>query len=403
MRPGSGGFYDLQKAVLEKELCASCGACAAVCPTNVIHVDADEPVPSLVISSDVGAVCGSCTLCLDVCPGSETGSGTSELRIFGRNRTVDERWGGITSRVLIGKARPTEIREAASAGGAATAMLVAALTAGRIDAALVIGRDENRPWVPVPRLVTTVEDIVSCAQANYCITPNLQLLGDTAFERVGVVGLPCQIQAIQKMRNLDALPPAALKVALLIEIACSSNTRRAGTEHLIKDRLSVPLTDVTGMRYRSGNYPGQFTAWRDNADPATLPFHELVRTFTAFKTRRCLVCPDWWSGLADVSVADGDPNIFKTSRSGEAADATSLVVTRTEAGDDLVDLAVSAATLDVFPAEFAPEKNLGLQRKRQRYNRHRRADPSAVPNPPSEEAVEPALIEDAEVIDRLSQ
>lgn len=282
-------------------------------------------------------------------------------------------------------------------------MLVTALESGQIDAALVIGRDPDRPWVPIPRIVSSVEDIVNCAQANYCITPNLQVLRDTQFERVGVVGLPCQIEAVQKMRNLDVGPPVVSKVALLIEIACSSNTRREGTEHLIEDRMRLPLTDVTGMRYRAGTYPGQFTVWRQDAEPANLPFHELVKAFTGFKTRRCLVCPDWWSGLADVSVADGDPNIFKTSQSGETPEATSLIVTRTQTGDDLVDFAVETGALDVVPAVFDPDKNLGLQRKRQRYNRHRESDPTAVPNPPSEETNTPRPMADSEVIDRLSR
>ncbi|MEV7404978.1 Coenzyme F420 hydrogenase/dehydrogenase, beta subunit C-terminal domain [Streptomyces sp. NPDC091267] len=395
-------FTDLRDSVLDADLCANCGACAAVCPENVLTVTPDQPTPVLTPGA-AEDVCGTCSLCTDVCPGRDTAVPQSEKRIFGRTREVEERWTGIVRHTYSAQAADPGVKEAASAGGAATALLVSALSRGEIDAALVVGRDAERPWVPEPKLVTTVEEIVSCAQASYCITPNLQILRDAPYDRIGVVGLACQIEAINRMRNLSEPPAVAERIAFTIEIGCASNTRREGTEHLIEDRLGLPLVDVTGMKYRAGEYPGEFTVWDREGAGHSLPFHELVLEFKKFKTFRCLACPDWWSGLADVSIADGDPNIFKTSRNTGRTEKASLLLTRTERGQALVDGAVENGDLRVTDETFIPDESLGLQRKRHRYTSYAQQHPGRVPHPPvdGEELEHP--MDDDELIESMSR
>lgn len=394
-------WQELQTTVLDASLCASCGACAAVCPPDLLTISPDVTVPSLAPGA-TGDECGTCRLCVDVCPGRDTGVAASEQRIFGRTRSAEERWTGIVRSTYSARAGDDRVRAAASAGGAATALLVSALERGVIEAALVIGRDTDRPWVPVPRLATTVDEIVSCAQASYCLTPNLQILRDAPYERIGVVGLACQIEAVHRMRNLPQPPPVAGRIAFTVEIGCASNTRREGTEHLIEKRLGLPLVDVSAMRYRAGEYPGEFTVWDNAGQRRSLPFHELVVEFKKFKTFRCLACPDWWSGLADVSIADGDPNIFKTSRNGAGVEKASLVVTRTDTGQALVDAAVARGDLLVREDVFLPEESLGLQRKRHRYGSYADSHPGQVPSPPVEEEWQEAPLGDDELIELMS-
>lgn len=394
-------WQELQRMVLDASLCASCGACVAVCPPNLLTISPDATEPTLAPSM-TGDECGTCRLCINVCPGRETGVADSERRIFGRSRSAEERWTGIVRSTYSARAGDDRIRAAASAGGAATALLVSALERGVIEAALTIGRDTDRPWVPVPRLATTVDEIVSCAQASYCVTPNLQILRDAPYERIGVIGLACQLEAINKMRNLPQPPPVAQRITFTVEIGCASNTRRVGTEHLIEKRLGLPLVDVTTMRYRAGEYPGEFTVWDRAGERRSLPFHELVSEFKKFKTFRCLACPDWWSGLADVSIADGDPNIFKTSRNGADVEKSSLVVTRTDTGQVLVDTAVARGDLLVREDTFLPEESLGLQRKRHRYRSYADSYSDQVPSPPVEEEWWVAPLGDDELIEQMS-
>ncbi|MCQ4122375.1 Coenzyme F420 hydrogenase/dehydrogenase, beta subunit C-terminal domain [Rhodococcus tibetensis] len=398
-------FLELKNEILDQNLCTSCGACVAACSPRLLEISVDAIVPHL--GAGVTAIdCGSCNECLSVCPGKYTDVAASETILFGRRRTESERWTGVMGQTYLAAATDETIRGAASAGGAVTSLLASSLHSGLVDGCLVIGRDEQRPWVPVPRIVTSDAELLETAQASYCITPNLQLLRDTTLERIAVVGLACQIQAIQKWRRSDPDGPAA-KVALTIELACSSNTLRTGTEHLIQDQLRLPLTDVTRMRYRHGDYPGAFTAWDGGGETHSLPFHKLVLAFREHKTFRCQSCPDWWSGLADISVADGDANIFRTSKAtaeGEAApEKLSLLVTRTQSGATAVARAVDRGDLHLTPSEFVPAESLGLQRKVNRYASYARQFPGAVPHAPLPGAEVDNPKDDNDVISELSR
>jgi coenzyme F420 hydrogenase subunit beta len=393
-------FLRLKSDILEHELCASCGGCVAVCPADVLRLD-QESRPRFLAELDAApAICGDCNLCADICPGSDTGVAETELRMFGRTRSAEERWSGIFRSVYRVTCRDDAVRERAAAGGGATGILLAALRGGLVDAVVVVGRDEERPWVP--RAVVTDDEavVVACSQSTYCITPNLQLLRDAPWERLGVVTLPCEAQALGKMRNVGGAGIAD-RVVFTLELACSSSTRLAGTEHLITNELGVELEDVAEMRYRDGPYPGEFVARTRDDERHALPFFRLVDEFKRFKTHRCLSCPDWWSGIADVSVCDGDPNIFKTSRLGESPPDASTVVARTPVAEELVRVGVELGVFDAIPGSIEVAQNLGLQRKRHRYARLR-ASGAVVPTPPVADAEAEDAVSDDEIIERLS-
>lgn len=394
-------FHDLQAQILDRELCAACGGCVAVCPADALRLNDDGQPRFTPPSAWAEDVCGSCRLCLDVCPGQDTGAADTELRLFGRRRSRAERWTGIVAGVHAVRCPEERVVSRAAAGAAGTALLLAALRGGLVDAVVVIGRDAERPWLPKAVMTADEETVIHCAQSTYCIAPNLQLLRDERVRRVGVVGLPCEIQSIGKMKNHPEKPAAGQRVVFTVEIACSSSSRSSGTEHLLTEQLGLDLTTVRDVRYREGAYPGNFVATTDDGQRHMVPFHAVVEELKRHKTHRCLSCPDWWSGLADVSICDGDPNIFATSRDGGRPEPFSTVLTRTNVGQRLLDLASRQGLLTVTDSSFDPEVNLGLQRKRHRYNRFsRRSRP--VPRPPVAGADEFDSLDDDEVIDRLS-
>ena len=290
----------------------------------------------------------------------------------------------------------------AAAGGAGTTLMLTALRSGLADAVIVVGRDAQRPWVPAALITDSEDEVIRCGQTSYCLTPNLQLLRDPRFKRIALIGVPCEVQAVRKMQNLDPLPEVAEKIVLAVEIACASSTKLAGTEFLITEKLGIKLHDVAEMRYREGEYPGQFTVKTREGMRKSLPFFEVVDEFKRHKTHRCLVCGDWWSGLADVSISDGDPNIYASSQSGAKPPRQSIVMTRTEQGEKIVQAAVRLGLATVTPRPFVAEENLGLQRKRFRYASFAEGMPNRVPTPPVDYEETETLLSDTEVINRMS-
>ncbi len=394
------GFVELKSEILDQDMCARCGACVAICPPGLLAINDDQmPVP---LVEPEAMSCEDCSLCLDVCPGKDTATPASEARIFGRTRTPSERWTGIFRQSLVLTSTNPRVLSGAAAGGAGTTLMLTALRSGLADAVIVIGRDASRPWVPVALITDSEDDVIRCGQTSYCLTPNLQLLRDPRFKRIALVGVPCEIQAVSKMQNLVPLPDVAEKVVLTVEIACASSTKLAGTEFLITEKLGFKLQDVAEMRYREGEYPGSFTVKTRDGQQGSLPFFEVVDEFKRHKTHRCLVCADWWSGLADVSISDGDPNIYASSQSGAKPPRQSIVMTRTEQGEKIVQAAVQLGLATVRSRGFISEDNLGLQRKRFRYAAFAESMPNRVPTPPIAYEETETLLTDTEVIDRMS-
>jgi coenzyme F420 hydrogenase subunit beta len=394
------GFLDLKSEILDQDMCARCGACVAVCPPGFLTISDDHmPVPAI---APEAMSCEDCSLCLDVCPGKDTATPTSETKIFGRSRTPAERWTGVFRQSLVLTSTNPRVLSGAAAGGAGTTLMLTALRSGLADAVIVVGRDVNRPWVPAALITDSEDEVIRCGQTSYCLTPNLHLLRDPRFKRIALVGVPCEIQAVRKMQNVLPLSEVAEKVVLAVEIACASSTKLAGTEYLITEKLGIPLNEVAEMRYREGEYPGEFTVKTRDGQRRSLPFFEVVDEFKRHKTHRCLVCADWWSGLADVSISDGDPNIYASSQSGAKPPRQSIVMTRTAQGEKIVQAAVQLGLATVRSRAFISEDNLGLQRKRFRYASFAEAMPNRVPTPPVDYEETETLLTDTEVIDRMS-
>ncbi|MFJ8934151.1 Coenzyme F420 hydrogenase/dehydrogenase, beta subunit C-terminal domain [Streptomyces sp. NPDC102365] len=362
-------FKQLSEAVLRKDLCTVCGACQLACPAGVVGFSGLEPV--LTEPSWTESDCGGCRDCLDVCPGADPGTPAAETRLFGRSRAPRERWTGIFSEVLAGHALDPVVFEASASGGSLTALLQTALAVLGADVVLTMGRDPEQPWRAAPALVREPRLLAETAQSTYQLAPYLGALRDVMLNEpdagVAVVGVACHIQALRKLQAMDTAAGrwARDHVVLAVEPACSSSTRPEGTRAVIEERALVPVDSVVRLRYREGGYPGEIAiATRDGGDHR-VAFWKAVRDFAKNKTYRCLACGDWLSGLADVSVSDGDPNIFAASVDGARELKHGRVFVRTETGAAAVAAARDHGFFTGSPTDLSG-LNLGLERKRNR-------------------------------------
>jgi coenzyme F420 hydrogenase subunit beta len=362
-------FQQLSQQVLETELCTVCGACQLVCPPGVIGFD--DLTPVLTEPAWTEADCGSCGDCLEVCPGADPATPAAEKRLFGRSRTHDERWIGIFSEVLAGYALDPAIFEASASGGSLTALLQTAMVALDADVVLAMGRDASQPWRAAPAIVRDPGSLIGTTQSTYQLAPYLGALRETMLAhpraKVALTGVACHIQAMRKLQAMDTVAGrwAREQVVLMTELACSSNTRPGGTRTIIEKRALVPVESVVRLRYREGEYPGGIAIRTDDGQEHRVAFWQAVRDLAEDKTHRCLSCGDWMSGLADVSVSDGDPNIFAASLGASTQAKHGRVFVRTEAGANAVAMASAHGLLAITPVELRG-LNLGLERKRNR-------------------------------------
>ncbi|CAD0007368.1 Coenzyme F420 hydrogenase/dehydrogenase, beta subunit C-terminal domain [Flavobacterium salmonis] len=364
-------FSKLNDEILKKDLCTGCGACDLVCPKDYIKFNEvfAEPITSNIENLN----CGDCNLCYDVCPGFDAKTAENEKIIFGRVRKDEERWLGITEKLYGGKSNDPEVFNRSSSGGCVTTFLQAATKRYQIDYILVMGRDEIKPWRSAPILVQDASKLLNYCQSTYQLSPYLgklkKIYRDHPEKNIAIVGLACHIQAIRKLQQIkgEIGEWAKNKIKFLIETACSSNTTYAGTEEIIKEIAGLELEDVKSIHYREGKYPGNIVIQTLSDDTYEVPFWKALHCFKKNKTHRCLSCADWMSGLSDVSVSDGDPNIFKSSLGLDDIEKHGRVFIRTKIGIELANYAVDNDFITLWEINFGDiNKNLGLERKKNR-------------------------------------
>lgn len=381
-------YGSLKTSIIDHNLCTSCGLCVSVCPDKLLRFSDSYTVPIPVLESIGGQEykkCSNCGLCEKVCAGYDSQTRASEKKLYGRTRIQEERWTGIYRNAYQTAAKDLNILQNASSGGAGTVLSMTALEEDLVDAMLVVGRDKTKPWISKALFADSAGDVIKYAQTTYCVTPNLHLLRENPYGRIGIIGLPCQIQGLRKLMNIKDNANAkklSNKVVLLIELACSSNTTREGTEHIISNLMNIPLNNVLELRYRDGEYPGNLTVKTKDREKCYFPFYKMVEEFRKFKTFRCNTCPDWWSGLADISICDGATDIYALSKNGKEHKPTSTVLVRTDIGQKVVNLAYIKGQISLNNYSFS--NNLGLERKRQRYRFYLANSDGRIPLPPGD-------------------
>jgi coenzyme F420 hydrogenase subunit beta len=208
-----------------------------------------------------------------------------------------------------------------------------------IDAALLTGRD--RVYMPATRVARSPDQVLACAGTSYVANPTLEALGGDQLrtgESVGVVGLPCQVQALAR---IGERPETTDPVTLVIGLFCTwallpAPFRRFFGQHLA-DR-AVRRLEITPPPGR------ELIAFTDRGEVA-VPLDEI----RPFIRPGCRACGDLTSELADLSVG-----------SVEDRPGWNTLIVRTERGRELVELALRSGVIEQEPL---PEENLAHLRQ----------------------------------------
>jgi coenzyme F420 hydrogenase subunit beta len=151
-------FDDLRSDVIDVGACVLCGACVASCPEDIVSIKDRKP--------EVEGTCPEgCNACYVACPRTYVPDS-----IIGHDSAITP----LGEYIEILSARAPMFR--GQDGGVVTALLTYALREGIIDGALVVDRDQERPWKPLPVLAEEPQDIVKAAGTKYSACPLLKVL-----------------------------------------------------------------------------------------------------------------------------------------------------------------------------------------------------------------------------------
>ena len=317
--------------VIKKNRCTVCGACVGFCPYF-------SYLEGKVVMTD------RCTLeagrCFDFCPmAGAMGRFEGEL---GRFREI-----------FVARAVDPDMLKKAQYGGVVSMLTALALEQGLVQEAVLASGHPERP--PHGVLVRTREEVLASAGSRYTAAGVVAALNEElagpGIHPLGLVGTPCQIKAAAAMRAADPeeVPFDPGRIKLLIGLFC--------TWALDYRRFSVYLRYMLfgerAFRYDIPPPPAQVFKVYTGDGIKAFPLEEI----RDMRLNACRFCDDLTSVMADVSVG-----------AVEGLDGWNTIIVRTQAGAELIELALKKQLLEVdhYPADDLENLKDAARQKKER-------------------------------------
>lgn len=322
--------------VARGDLCAGCGACAAIAPDAItMQVQAPgflRPVQTAPLTGDAERRITT------ACPGlGQT--------VLAQGRTDDPLWGPYVA-MQTGHATDPDLRFAGASGGALSAMLVHLLADGVVDAVIQTAASPRLVIGNATVLTTDVDGITKAAGSRYA--PSAPLADLAAFRETGkrfaFVGKPCDVAALRAMMIRDK--DLRSQIPVILSFFCAGVPSHTGAEAVLA-ALDTDLNTTASFRYRGNGWPGQATATAHDGTQKSMSYHaSWGGILSKHVQHRCKICADGTGMAADIVCADA----WETDAQGypvfDDAPGTSLIVARTPLGAQLIKAARDMARLE---------------------------------------------------------
>ncbi|HYA21787.1 MAG TPA: Coenzyme F420 hydrogenase/dehydrogenase, beta subunit C-terminal domain, partial [Thermoproteota archaeon] len=214
-------FSNLADLVTSRGLCRVCGACALICPVDVIRVSPAE--------AELVGECISCGLCSAVCP------------VINETPALEPR------RIVL--AKPRESPPKFKTCGTTTTILSQLLSRGAVDVVLVSGMEAGA--LPHSYLAGTIDEVQAAGGANYFSFGHIYSLKQPMKEgkRAAVVGVGCCIEGLRQVMSRSRAYSRSVRYS--IGVFCSAQLDRDRTLSLLKDR-GVLADQVASINIKGG-------------------------------------------------------------------------------------------------------------------------------------------------------
>ena len=323
-------------------LCIGCGLCQSIAGGDKVEmVMTPEGRERPLVKEDPDTE--QLALINAVCPGVTVTGPAPEDAADGHR--FDEMWGPVGTMVR-GYAGDPEIRFRAAAGGGLTGLATFLLQSGRVERIAHVTADPDRPMRSRATVSSTPAEVLAASGSRYGpaapLVDFMDLLeGGKPF---AFVGKPCDVDAIRALEQHDPRVAALCKVKLAL--VCGGASELTKSTNLLA-RNGVTEDEVTLFRYRGYGNPGPTRIETRDGRAFQYTYNEMWDDEGTWQLQfRCKICPDPIGEHADIAVLDCWPGGGPT---GEDAGFNAFV-TRTAAGDAILDAAVGAGAIVVSNA-----------------------------------------------------
>jgi coenzyme F420 hydrogenase subunit beta len=327
--------------VLRGRLCSGCGLCAdasrGALRMEMVEPGFARPVQHGPVDPAAERVIADC------CPGAVVAA-------WQEGPNMHPYWGP-WRQAFTGHAADPLVRHRASSGGALSGLLIHALKKGLVDRIIQIGADPNQPTGNVLTCSTTAEEVLANAGSRYAASSPLMAISQALADggAAAFVGKPCDVSALRRLARSD--PRVERHVPLALSFFCAGVPSARGADNILA-ALKVDRRDLVAFRYRGHGWPGDAVATLRDGQTRRMSYNESWGDYLADQVQfRCKICPDAVGGVADIACADAWYGDAKGYPSFDERDGRSVVMTRTQAGADLVSSAALAGDLELTPLD----------------------------------------------------
>ncbi len=310
----------LQNEVWNRDLCAGCAMCGAVCSKQVLHWGKAEHPYLERINKNIGLsqfeldTCSICQrFCEEACPRLESAPRLKPIAQMSVR----------ASGTLAGGEPNDVVRN----------LLIAARGSDLIDGALMI--DADRAGKTRARIVTGAGEIAETAGFQYVWTPVLDALNEAVFtyglKNIAVVSTPCTSQAIRLLMGSKQERLAIYQQALRLNIAifCTGVFQPKGFQEMLTQSTNFAPESIRRVTAfpREGKMRAQL--WDGS-------IYEMELTAAEPFTRSgCARCDDYLGESADIAVG-----------SVGAVRGSSTMIVRTAVGQVFVQNALAMKLIE---------------------------------------------------------
>lgn len=321
------GYKELISEVINQNLCCLCGACVGGCPYLVSYKG------RIVKLND-------CTLqegqCYQYCPRTLTDMDALSQHIFGVSYEGDAL--GTIKKVMMARSTDEAIKAKAQYGGTVTTLLSLAMTEGIINSTILTRTNADK--TPSAFLARNKQEVLDSAGSNYMACPILETynsLPEDNVDKLAIVGMPCQVIAITKMKKEKPQHRSNTdNIKLVLGLFCTWALDPNSFHQFLKTNLNLSSITKLDIPPPPANRLDIYTG----SGRIPLPLEE-VRKFTM---PTCAYCLDMTSEFADISIG-----------SVEGIEGWNTVIVRTANGAKLIEMAKKQGKLEI---DALPTENL---------------------------------------------
>ena len=370
----------LYEEIVATEICCSCSACIVACPHKVLELRDWDPTQIDPNSPFDNCVHGeqSCSLCAMACLRLGPALDLIEQDVQG-NRRDEGQVEGTYRWMTLARATDKRFLDKGQDGGAVSALLGWGFDTERLDGAIVAAPSDDVPWLDEPKVVTTTEELLATAGSRYtyCATPlGLKKAVEAKLKKIALVGVSCESTAVRQL-EAEGIKRWVRPLKLVIGLMCTETfDYGAFMEGKVQQDYGIPLSQITKV-----NVKGKVIVSLQNGDDVEIPLREA----RPFANEWCHHCPDFAAEHADLSCG------------GLGMEGWTMILVRSEAGEEYINAAVEAGVLELRPAEEMPSAlDVMYRLSRKQRERIKPNDPHANHRWPTEQALAAARAAEAE-------